>query len=41
MPFFRDLLDPMDPLARTVELVAMDQSVLLVLVDLLDTSDPL
>lgn len=38
---FRDLLDPMDPLVRMVELVAMEPSDLPVLVDPLDTLDPL
>lgn len=36
---FRDLVDPMDPLVRMVELEAMVLWVLLVLVDPLDTSD--
>lgn len=37
--FLRDLLDLTDPLARTVELVAMEPLVLLELVDPLDTLD--
>lgn len=37
--FFRDPPDLTDPLARTVELVVMEPSVPLVLVDPLDTSD--
>lgn len=36
---FRDLLDPMDPLVRTAELVAMELLAPLVLVDPLDTLD--
>lgn len=36
---FRDLLDPMDPLARMVEVVPMEMWVLLVLVEPLDTLD--